>query len=87
MSLAVDDVTTVTRPAREAVIGLAVGEDLQIGAVRRRARQGIRYKSLTACGMESWYRYGDSNPGPVAEKRSRRPRRSPVASVFLGFSH
>ena len=29
--------------------------------------QGIRYKSLTACGLESWYRYGDSNPGPVAE--------------------
>ena len=24
-------------------------------------------KSLTACGMENWYRYGDSNPGPVAE--------------------
>ena len=24
-------------------------------------------KSLTACGLESWYRYGDSNPGPVAE--------------------
>jgi len=34
----------------------------------------------------SWYRYGDSNPGPVAEKRSRRPRWSPVASVLLGFS-
>ena len=33
----------------------------------RRPRQGIRYKSLTACRMESWYRYGDSNPGPVAE--------------------
>ena len=29
---AVDDVTTVTRPAREAVIGLAVGEVLQIRA-------------------------------------------------------
>jgi hypothetical protein len=27
------------------------------------------------------YRYGDSNPGPVAEKRSRRCRRSPVALV------
>jgi integrase len=24
----------------------------------RRPSQGIRYKSLTACGMESWYRYG-----------------------------
>jgi hypothetical protein len=34
---------------------------------KRRPRQGIRYKSLTDCGMESWYRYGDSNPGPVAE--------------------
>jgi len=34
---------------------------------KRRPDQGIRDKSLTACGMESWYRYGDSNPGPVAE--------------------
>ena len=34
-----------------------------------------------------WYRYGDSNPGPVAEKRSRTHRRGPVASVFLGHSH
>ena len=32
----------------------------------RRPRQGIRYKSLTACRLEV-YRYGDSNPGPVAE--------------------
>src|SRR5688572_7199167 len=36
---------------------------------------------------EGWYRYGDSNPGPVAEKRSRRRRQSPVASVSLGNSH
>jgi hypothetical protein len=34
---------------------------------KRRPRQGIRYQALRACGMESWYRYGDSNPGPVAE--------------------
>ena len=34
---------------------------------KRRPRQGIRYKSLNACSLESWYRYGDSNPGPVAE--------------------
>jgi integrase len=27
------------------------------------------------------------NPGPVAEKRSRTPRLSPVASVFFGISH
>ena len=33
----------------------------------RRPRQGIRYKLLRSRGMESWYRYGDSNPGPVAE--------------------
>ena len=32
-----------------------------------------------------WSPYGDSNPGPVAEKRSRRLRRSPVALVLLGF--
>jgi hypothetical protein len=36
---------------------------------QRRPRQGIREKSLTVCGLESWYRYGDSNPGRVAEKR------------------
>ena len=30
---------------------------------RSEDRQGIRYKSLTACGIEEWYRYGDSNPG------------------------
>ncbi len=24
---------------------------------------------------DSWYRYGDSNPGPVAEKRGSRRRR------------
>jgi hypothetical protein len=33
---------------------------------------------------DCWYRYGDSNPGPVAEKGSRILRRYPVASVFSG---
>src|SRR5262245_4635126 len=33
----------------------------------QRPRQGIHYTSLTACRLGSWYRYGDSNPGPVAE--------------------
>jgi hypothetical protein len=32
------------------------------------------------------YRYGDSNAGPVAEKRSRTHRWCPVASVLLGNS-
>ena len=49
----------------------------------RRRPQSKRRRLL----KELVYRYGDSNPGPVAEKRSRRPRWSPVASVFLGFWH
>ena len=36
-------------------------------SLKAKTHQGIRYKSLTACGLEIWYRYGDSNPGPVAE--------------------
>ena len=36
-------------------------------AEERRSHQGIRYKSLRSRRLESWYRYGDSNPGPVAE--------------------
>jgi site-specific recombinase XerC len=33
----------------------------------KRCRAAVGYQSLTACRLEGWYRYGDSNPGPVAE--------------------
>ena len=36
---------------------------LTLPGVRRENLQ----KSLKPFGLESWYRYGDSNPGPVAE--------------------
>jgi hypothetical protein len=49
------------------------------------ARKRSSYRVLPE-RQGSWYRYGDSNPGPVAEKRSRRPRWSPVALVFVGNS-
>jgi hypothetical protein len=34
---------------------------------RRRSRRRKPQKSLTEERLERWYRYGDSNPGPVAE--------------------
>jgi hypothetical protein len=45
-----------------------------------RGRENLQ-KHLTDRGLEGWYWYGDSNPGPVAEKYNRRGRPSPVASV------
>jgi hypothetical protein len=43
-----------------------VRAEQRVRAERRPGRR-IGQKSLTACALERWYRYGESNPGPVAE--------------------
>jgi hypothetical protein len=46
-------------------------KDVSSPAERRSGQHDVPptnwWESLTACALEGWYRYGESNPGPVAE--------------------